>query len=401
MKQSVLGGAFIVAGTAIGAGMIALPMLCGLVGFKMASLLLLGVWAIMTYTGLLILEVTLTLPLQQNSFSSMAAATAGPVAQSLAWLCVLCLLYTLTGAYISGDVSVMGQLFYRIFGFGLPTPLYSLFFTVALGAVVWFGTRAVDLCVRLFLSTKGLALLVSIVSLLTAIHKTNLLAGPLHHAHTIALLPILLTAFGYHTAIPSITNYIGRDAKQVRLAIVMGATLPFILYLLWLLVTLGVIPQQGEMSYFSLQEGGNISDFVRLLVLFSNSDWVSYGANVFVNTTIVTSFLGVTLGLFDFLADALRRQDDRRGRTQTIMITLLPPLLFSICYPNSLVSALGFAAIFVALLEVILPVWMVWSLRRQGNSAVLYRVAGGKVTLLLVLLAGIVFILAALLGLMV
>ena len=48
---------FIVAGTTIGAGMLAMPLAAAGVGFSVTLILLIGLWALMCYTALLLLEV--------------------------------------------------------------------------------------------------------------------------------------------------------------------------------------------------------------------------------------------------------------------------------------------------------------------------------------------------------
>ncbi|MDU7762041.1 MAG: aromatic amino acid transport family protein, partial [Enterobacter asburiae] len=57
MKNRILGSIFIVAGTTIGAGMLAMPLSAAGVGFGMTLLLLGTLWALMCYTALLLLEV--------------------------------------------------------------------------------------------------------------------------------------------------------------------------------------------------------------------------------------------------------------------------------------------------------------------------------------------------------
>ncbi len=57
MKNRALGSIFIVAGTTIGAGMLAMPLAAAGVGFGVTLLLLATLWALMCYTALLLLEV--------------------------------------------------------------------------------------------------------------------------------------------------------------------------------------------------------------------------------------------------------------------------------------------------------------------------------------------------------
>lgn len=60
-------------------------------------------------------------------------------------------------------------------------------------------------------------------------------------------------------------------------------------------------------------------------------------------TALATSFLGVALGLFDYLADLFQRSNTAAGRLQTGAITFPPPLAFALFYPRGFVMALGYA----------------------------------------------------------
>lgn len=48
--------------------------------------------------------------------------------------------------------------------------------------------------------------------------------------------------------------------------------------------------------------------------------------HLFADLALATSFLGVALGLFDYLADLFQRRNTAAGRLQTGAITFLPPL---------------------------------------------------------------------------
>ena len=57
LKNKTLGSALIIAGTSIGAGMLAMPLTSAGIGFGYTVLLLVGLWAILSYSGLLFVEV--------------------------------------------------------------------------------------------------------------------------------------------------------------------------------------------------------------------------------------------------------------------------------------------------------------------------------------------------------
>lgn len=385
-----LGSTLIVIGTAIGAGMLALPMTSATSGLVPSLLLIIGMWALMTYTGLLVLEVNLTLPFYKNNFNSMARSTLGRPGELIAWIICLLLLYALTAAYIAGNGSLLSELIATYFHHTVTPKTNSIIFTLIFGSVVFWSTRTVDLVNRFLISIKGLFLVAILVLLLPHVNFTEISQN---HPHALlAAAPIFLTAFGYHTVIPSLTNYIGKEAKTLKWIIIVGTTIPLAIYIIWLICALSIIPMTGNQSFESLiQNGSPVGQFVGILTLLVQNKVVTLAVNGFANIAMTTSFLGVSLGLFDFLADAFKRANHRFGRMQTAFLTFIPPFLFALLYPKGFIMALGYAGLCVAILEVILPALMVYRLRKQGG-ATLYKVWGGTPLLLLVFIIGILLI---------
>jgi len=388
-----IGSMLILIGTAIGAGMLALPLISAQAGFLWASLLLISIWAVMTYTGLLVLEVNLAFPAQRNSFSSMAYGTLGRTGQIIAWLACIALLYSLTAAYIAGNSSLFSAAFHIFFHKQVPQRLNAFLFTLILGGAVFWSTKTVDHLNRFLITLKSILLLLALILLVPHI-QMNLLIQQSHHAKYLWLCaPIFLGAFGYHTVIPSLSNYIGPRPRRLKYIIIIGATIPLIIYLLWLFATLTIVPLKGAYSFTTItQSNGSIGALMTMINHLVRSRWVNVAVNGFSDIAITTSFLGVSLGLFDFLADSFKRLNSRSGRAQTALLTFVPPLVFAFFYPQGFILALSYAAIFVAVLEIILPVFMVWKLRKQTKLQSSYRVSSNKFLLIIICLIGFLLI---------
>ncbi|MEF1339087.1 aromatic amino acid transport family protein, partial [Vibrio rotiferianus] len=56
-RSKVFGSTLIIAGTTIGAGMLALPLASAGIGFSTSLIIMLGLWALMAFTALLMLEL--------------------------------------------------------------------------------------------------------------------------------------------------------------------------------------------------------------------------------------------------------------------------------------------------------------------------------------------------------
>lgn len=101
----------------------------------------------------------------------------------------------------------------------------------------------------------------------------------------------------------------------------------------------------------------------------------------------------MSLGLFDFFSDTLKKSNTKQDRLITAIVTFTPPLGFALFYPQGFIMALGYAAIALVVLAIFLPVAMVWQQRRKQDSLPAgYQVAGGQFALVFVALLGVLII---------
>jgi tryptophan-specific transport protein len=82
------------------------------------------------------------------------------------------------------------------------------------------------------------------------------------------------------------------------------------------------------------QKGGNIDVLVQALSGVLNSRSLDLLLVVFSNFAVASSFLGVTLGLFDYLADLFGFDDSALGRFKTALLTFVPPIIGGLLQPN-------------------------------------------------------------------
>lgn len=397
-QNKLIGSILIVVGTCIGAGILALPMVSAQAGFFSSALLMLGVWALMTVTGLITIEVNLSCPDSSNSFSTMARSTLGKVGQFVTWGALLLLLYSILAAYSSGASILLKDLLHSALDITLPNWSYAILFIGVLGSAVFSGTSVVDYANRFLITAKGLLLISSLALLLPHVDLSNIYNHSSLYANKYLGMaaPIFLCAFGFQMIIPSLRNYLGAGdkRKELRFIILCGTLAPLIIYLMWLLVTLGIVPLHGNSNSFdTIKVGGNsIDNLVESISAIVHNKWVTAATSGFFNISMTTSFLGVSLSLFDFLADGCKRPNNRIGRLQTAIMTFTPPLLFALYYPKGFVMALGYASIFIAILLVILPAMMAYKLRQNKELLVAHKLLLSRTLLIGTIFAGFIFI---------
>lgn len=390
MKNSAIGSTFIVAGTALGAGMLAMPIATAGSGFGVAFLMLIGLWLVMSYTALLLVEAYQHCP-ADTGFSSLAKTYLGAPGQWLTSFAMPFLMYSLVAAYLSGGGDLITETINKTYDLKLPKEFGVLLFAIVGGAIVCISTRSVDMVNRVLFAIKIVFLVIMLWLLLQHVQTVNLKTMPVGQAMVLSAIPIVFTSFGFHGSVPSIVSYMKGDTKSLRTIFIIGSAIPLVVYVLWLLATLGTIHTDTLLAILGNKDDPSLVSLLRAIKQVLEADTVEMAVRFFAALALATSFLGVSLGLFDFLADFFKRNNRLSGRLQTGLLTFLPPLPFALFYREGFIFALGFAAIALALLSLILPALLVYKTRKVHNSG--YRVGGGNFGLAFVFLLGIGIIL--------
>ncbi len=261
------------------------------------------------------------------------------------------------------------------------------------------GHRAVDLANRSLLSVKGLSFVALVVILTPDVSYANLF----QFKHTLPYfwyaVPVLFFAFGFQVIVPSMYNYLEQDIKQLKIAIVLGSLIPFLLYSLWLSVTLGILPRFGATSYSSFlhtHSSGDVGALFTMLGSQGSLHWSHKVMDIFTNVAVTTSFLTVTMALKDYLCDIFRLDSSTRsGNSKGALLTYLPPLALVLFAPTLFQEALDYAAASLAVVLVFLPVAMAVAIRRKqklANVVSTFKVRGGVVLFALLVTFGIVLL---------
>jgi tyrosine-specific transport protein len=386
-KSRQLGGILLVSGTTIGAGMLALPVTSGILGFFPSCMLFIFYWILSIITALFLLEVNLHYKEPVNLIT-MAKHTLGKKGEMLSWILYLFLLYSLTGAYLTASGPLVADFFNIDQSNAWPTVIFLLVF----GMLIFLGTKYVDRVNRLLMVGLFIFYMLLVFSVFSFVNEKKLFTQ--NFSYVWLSIPIIVTSFGFHIVIPSLTNYLHKDAVVLKRVIFLGSFFPLAVYLLWEYVCVGSIDLNGPFGLYKTHELGYPATFALNFIV--KNPLIKTFSSAFSFFAIATSFLGVGLSLSHFLADGFRIHPTLKGRLLTLIITFLPPLLFALFYPRGFMIALEYAGIFVAILLGILPVLMAWRARKTFKTPFIYKVRGGIPLMLFVIGAYLIVIISVL-----
>lgn len=382
-----LGAVLLIAGTSIGAGTLALPVITAQQGFP-AALLLFGLcWAFMTLAALFMLEVSLSLPPNTN-LVSMAKARLGTAGTVITWLVYLLLLYALMMAYTEGASDLFIAIGENLFGISIQLVWSVIGLLSVFALVLYCGTRWADWLNRLLMLGLIITFLLVIYILFPHVNPKRWLPHQFHSAWQ--PLPVLVTTFGYQVIIPSLRNYLQSDARQLQRAIILGGLIPLLIYCVWELLIFGALPLIGHTGLLAIQQATHtVPELTLALHKVVGNNQLSLIVHLLLFFFIGTSLVGVALALLDFLLDTPIKHLAQR-RLITIALTFIPPGFFALFFPSKFVAILSYGGLLVAILLILLPALMVISQRYFTNKQTLiertpslYRTPGGLISLLM------------------
>jgi tyrosine-specific transport protein len=399
IMQKQLRAISILSGTAIGSGMISLPIVLAHIGI-VPSIFLMIICAFMTYISALIrTELNLhsdsrfTLELVGLKFSGKGAAFIGNISLRL-------LQFSLMSAYIYGLSSVIGA------------GSCTLKLVVATGIFILlaFSSHKI-ICVNqklfaalLFVIIASVICMVFRINLFTLPHNTNSILLP----QFCVILPTLFTSFGFQGSLHSITKFCNNDPKLIGISCFFGSFLPAILYIAWITGVIALIAStQPALFQKMAMHGIDINELIQSLCSISNAHVIKSAVFTISTLAIITSIIGVGLALVDDLDLAIEsvwkrfacRVKNRRTpklfvtectmRKLSAFIAVAPSTIVAILVPNAFVKVLSFAGMILAIIAIFLPAFLLTKIKEPRQFKLLRQ----KTWIFLCVIFGVIIVL--------
>lgn len=378
----------LITGCCIGVGMIGLPVVSNLAGFMPASLAMLLCYVFTTVSGLLLLEATLWFSGKVN-LPSIADSTLGKPGKVLTVFLFLFLFYSLFVAYLDAGGALFAQMLNYVLPFTLSHTAGTMLCMTFIVGVSYAGAVYTDGFNRIMILGMVVAYIALVALGLPNVSEQSLLVAD--WPQMFRVFPILLICFGYQNLVPSVTYYLEKDVKMVRFAIIIGNFIPFLVYLIWNYVIIGML-NNGVSTANS--NAVIVSDLLQSVG--KPSAEVLFTIKAFSLFAMLTSFLPSTMSFVDFVKDGFRdylRVESRLADAVVYLLIFLPATICALHYPQVFLAALSFAGGFIdVLLYGVLPAMVILLGRRVYSADGEYRVFGGVYTPLLILIVSLVLL---------
>ncbi|MDM7859381.1 aromatic amino acid transport family protein [Alteromonas sp. ASW11-36] len=355
-------GILLVIGGAIGAGMFALPMVSAGPWIWWSALGMLIVCT-MTYLAAmtvakshwkLIHDSTVQIDYSSN-FNAIVTVTLGPRWALINNFSITFIMMILMYAYITAGGNILTHTLetFSVNNTSILRPWLSLFFALVIGCMVWFGVSTVSRLLLLLLLIMSLTFFIATSSLLPQIKTVDLVATNSEPIYLLAALPVFVTAFACGGLVPSLVQHYRAEPNKVKQSLLWGAVITLVIYLYWLVVTLGTV-SRAEFNVIA-NSGSTLTNLVEALTANGADADITSRLSLFSHLAIVTSFLSVGVGLLHFIQDKFSLGHSLRQRGVAALMCFAPPALASFFLPYGFVHAISYAGLFVAFSFFVLP----------------------------------------------
>ena len=356
----------LVAGTTLGAGMLALPVALRDAGFVPSTAVIAACWAFFSATGLCVLEVNLgtTCELGRGggvSVNAMTRRTLGESGVRVATASYAFIHYALLVAYVQKIGQLATETATDVPGGASGA---SVAYAAAMSLFLYFATPEKIERFNSVLFVGVLGTFLPLLALAASSETTsidNLLAVS-DWSKTPATIPIIAVAFVYHQVIPVVATSLEGDKERATTAVLAGTAIPALMFILWNAAVLGSVPPDAT----------SMGDPIAALEAASPATAALVRAFEFF--AVSTSFLGFGWGLADFIADSMEMD---ASDARPWITALAPPVVFALTRPDVFLQALDSAGAFGVLVVFgMLPPAMVYRHRAMREEC--KRARGGE-----------------------
>jgi len=377
---STVGAAALVAGSTIGAGILALPTATAPAGFIPSSGALILAWAYMTLSGLLIAELAINRMGETGRQGiGLLELYSSSLGKNLGYVCGVSyffLHYAVLVAYMSKGGSNLG-LAMDAMGLDGMSSIYGFdqaLFAASLGGFVYFARPST---VQKFNNGLVLAVIATFVGVIGVgagsadFDFSALIALENQHPEMVVnALPICFLSVVFHNVVPTVVTQLEGDRSKITKALFAGTFVPLLMFLGWNGVILGNV----------VNVPGALNNGIDPITVLQNSgvggEVLGPLVTIFSELAIMTSIIGFIYGLLDAWTDVfklpLKGPEFEKWKAPLFAAVLVPPLLFSLGNANIFFDALDYGGAFgVSTLFLVLPSIMVWNERYSDKEKML------------------------------
>ena len=377
MLKNLLNAIFLISGTAIGAGLIALPLTSINLGPAISTTIIFLMVFIAYKTSMMTIDLNdaneksaSIVDLNKNksgigfystnrrslSIVELSKHISGQKAFLISMVSFYTLSFALLAVYFSGITNTLGSFFNFNENIVILSCGIVLFFILSLNFSTFSKLNSVLV----------ITLLVIIASAIIQVHtkETTITLGQQHCeiSEIITFLPIIFTSFGVQNICPHVFEMLNKDRKKIKVAFLIGILIPAIIYIVWnSCVFTNVLTK--DTTFFEKMRNHQVSvgELIQFLCKSSENMYMEIFFKILSLFTIITSTIGIGLGLKKSIEATISQ-----SKIVASAIVCIVPIVLCITIPNAFINILSFGGMIATVFVIFIPYYLLEKkLKRQ------------------------------------
>lgn len=335
----------LIAGTAIGSGLISLPISAAKLGLSWTLVMTLIAFFIAYKTS------CITIDLMKHQHDSMTIVElshkiSGRKAQIISMFSLYILSLSLLCVYFSGLNSILDQFLM------CDTTLICL---LLLTLCFIFKSNVFN-TINSFM-VFILLVLIAFIIFATLFSPSNIFFHiKLNYSSILMFCPIIFTSFGVQNVCPFIVKQMGiENTKEIKKTFLIGTSIPAIIYVLWVFIILNRVYKFDANLYNQMLTSNiDVGILINSLCKSAKVTTIVILLKFITIFAIVTSAIGIGIGLISSLGEIFK---NKYKTVINILIVVIPALLIKLI-PNAFMNILSFGGMIATIFVIFMPIYL-------------------------------------------
>ena len=370
---------FMVAGAAIGSGVLALPILAAGPGLINTLIFIILTFILSYFMAIVSIDVYAHYDNHNVNAATLARDYFGKPGYILTVLLNVLSMGALAAAYVNAGGDLLVKIVLPIFHIKLTPQLGMIIFFVVFMPAFTLGLGFISRLNGVIFTTKFTLLSLGILLGLKLINPSIFEFMPAEIKYLGAGASTMFCIWFMHMVLPLILRINDWNPAKAKQAVLIGLIIPALAYSGWLLLIFSLVSRQeflrldtiGDIMHFALTKPG-VPTLIATLV------------GGFAAITVLTAFLSVGFALIAFVIDALKWHEGPKSRALATLVSFAIPVVIALMFPKAFVFIYQQSNIF-QLGSAMIPVAAAYVYKQKHARSVLPEIIMLGLTLLIIL----------------
>lgn len=370
---------FLVAGAAVGSGVLALPMIAAGPGL-INTLLFITVTFIMAY---FVASNSVDIYARYDNHNVNAATLSidffGRKGYWFSTIINMLSMGVSVAAYINAGGDLLSKVILPLIGIHLSSQFGGLIFFIVFMPAFIIGLDVITRLNSIIFIIKFTCLSVGILLGIKLIHANIFQIMPNSSKFLAAGASTMFCIWGMHMVLPLVLKINNWDPRKAKQAILLGMAIPAFGYVGWLLLIFSLVTRQ---DFLQLSTVGDVINFA--LTKSSVPTIIGSLIGVFASITVLTAFFSIGFSLVAFIIDAFKWDNSFKTRFFSTVVAFVLPVILALSFPKSFITIYQHSNIFL-IAAALIPIAASYTFNKRNELSVklqaILLVFGGLVIL--------------------